>query len=531
MHNLDQSVSNGLETLAAWDRCFSVREAVWWLDDEVDADTVKQGILGDGRFLSLGRSGWGTEHFLPIRAALRWWCGLNIKLAHIQVSELSKSQLAQNINSLYKYPLWHAPPTVLIELGQRFGLVSVSWKPDRYVFPVAHILRFLNSSLRMDTEELLEVCCAPRNKPANSQLNLFKRASVVEAVEAQLESAGPKICHIIKSREGIPPYKRATLEELGVAYGVTRERIRQLESKFWRGRRHPRQRGNLKQLGLSLIQLVIEHRSLVFDMAWEDTPHLCLAAKYFGVPYVSTMVGNLLVVGADDFDWHPVRGIGLNDGEAAIEEVAKLLQPKLLEFLERNAVLKICQALLSDARGRLTKQEKVYLALRQFCRSAHYTEVTKEYSRMYPGDEMSEHNIHATLSRCAAPDLEQYGIVWVGAKGTYGLKEHGFKRPDLSLFDTVTKIVQEKYAASRKPVHVSVIIAELGRYRQVVNSASIAFATGANTDLHQVDQDYFVPKDGQAELGTGGDANELDRVLREFKEAQSTQERRNGASY
>ena len=88
---------------------------------------------------------------------------------------------------------------------------------------------------------------------------------------------------------------------------------------------------------------------------------------------------------------------------------------------------------------------------------------------------MTEHNVHAILSRCAAPELEQYGIVWVGAKGIYALKEHGYERPPMRLFDAVSKIVQEKYNNNQRPIHITAIASALPMHHPTVNRASLTF--------------------------------------------------------
>jgi RNA polymerase primary sigma factor len=52
---------------------------------------------------------------------------------------------------------------------------------------------------------------------------------------------------IIELRHGLRDHNPLTLEEIGVRFGVTRERIRQIEAKALRKLRHPTRLGNLFQ--------------------------------------------------------------------------------------------------------------------------------------------------------------------------------------------------------------------------------------------------------------------------------------------
>ena len=126
----------------------------------------------------------------------------------------------------------------------------------------------------------------------------------------------------------------------------------------------------------------------------------------------------------------------------------------------------------------------------------------------------STNSIHAVLSR------ETQGIVWVGQRGTFALREWGYERPALGLFDAVTAIVTDKYAEIGKPVPLNVIRAELPQYRDFVKETSLIFATSMNEQLRQVGKDAFVPKDPSEEpeeVGISDD--ELDLVLKQFRES------------
>ena len=60
-----------------------------------------------------------------------------------------------------------------------------------------------------------------------------------ETIRAILAEMSPREAGIISLRDGLSGGRTRTLEEIGEAYGVTRERIRQIESKTMSKLRHP----------------------------------------------------------------------------------------------------------------------------------------------------------------------------------------------------------------------------------------------------------------------------------------------------
>ena len=67
-----------------------------------------------------------------------------------------------------------------------------------------------------------------------------------EKLAEVLSTLSPKEAHIIKMRFGLDDGNIYTLEEVGLRFGLTRERIRQIEGKALRRLRHPRRARQLK---------------------------------------------------------------------------------------------------------------------------------------------------------------------------------------------------------------------------------------------------------------------------------------------
>ena len=67
-----------------------------------------------------------------------------------------------------------------------------------------------------------------------------------EKVEEVLATLSPREARILRLRFGLDNGRTYTLEEVGQKFGLTRERIRQIEGKALRRLRHPRRARQLK---------------------------------------------------------------------------------------------------------------------------------------------------------------------------------------------------------------------------------------------------------------------------------------------
>ncbi len=137
---------------------------------------------------------------------------------------------------------------------------------------------------------------------------------------------------------------------------------------------------------------------------------------------------------------------------------------------------------------RLNKEQKVYLALRTIGKPAYSAKITEVYNSLFPEHPSTEYNIYAVLGR------EKYGVVWIGIRSTFALKEWGYEHPSETLFNTVTKIVEEKYKETTRPVPFTVIVAEMGKDRQVVRNSSLTIASYRNPNLRHIGKNSFIPK-------------------------------------
>jgi RNA polymerase primary sigma factor len=68
-----------------------------------------------------------------------------------------------------------------------------------------------------------------------------------DKLEELLKSLPPREANVLRLRFGLEDGKAYTLEEVGEKFGLTRERIRQIEGRALRRLRHPRRAGELKE--------------------------------------------------------------------------------------------------------------------------------------------------------------------------------------------------------------------------------------------------------------------------------------------
>ena len=498
-----REILNLLDTFAARNRCFTLREVSDWAADPVASEQLRPAFGQDARFIRIGQGAREAEYFLPERELFRWWAGFNWRLVDLGQARLTEGQLTTALNSLRPEGAWSAPPGDILNYGRQFGLVAVAWTPGIYVFPLAYILAQTTPRLRPAFQAALTAFEEPKAR------DLALRQKAAEVVETVLAQCDPRNAYILKGREGLPPRQRIfTLAELGRELGRTRERVRQVERQFWHRLNNPAPKGPAPTYdGSALIpafiaELMRRQGSLLLDPEDGDTPWARFLAKSAGVPYARAKAGPGIALGISDLQTPARQALAAAAPKADNPYLlANQLARGPLAYLGGSDLQRLADAIV-DKRPprRRTKSEKVYAVLQHLGQPAHFSEVAAVYNRLFPDDPTSEHNIHGILTNCGKPDSERYGIVWIGSGGTYALKENGYARPKLGLFDAVTKIVTEQYAATGQPVSVSVIAAELGKQRPIINPASFAYATSLNPRLEKVAKDHYIPKD----LGSEG---------------------------
>ncbi len=119
--------------------------------------------------------------------------------------------------------------------GKIDWMMRVSWLPLSLESPIN------------DDEEDSELGMFVEDQLTPSPIQSAYTKMLREKIEAVLETLPPREARILRLRFGLENGHTYTLEEVGQKFGLTRERIRQIESKALRRLRHPRRSRQLKE--------------------------------------------------------------------------------------------------------------------------------------------------------------------------------------------------------------------------------------------------------------------------------------------
>jgi RNA polymerase primary sigma factor len=111
------------------------------------------------------------------------------------------------------------------------------------VFKVRKIMKIAQEPISLETpigeEEDSHLGDFVEDRTAVSPIDAVIAASLKSQAEGVLRTLTPREAEVLRRRFGIGDGTEHTLEEVGKAFNVTRERIRQIESKALRKLRHP----------------------------------------------------------------------------------------------------------------------------------------------------------------------------------------------------------------------------------------------------------------------------------------------------
>ena len=501
----DNKIIYILNVFAQYEHCFTLEDLSNIADPEFDSELLKYALLNDSRFKLLNKENSNKKYFIPKRRLFQWFCQLNLRLAQAKKIRLSKHQLAILISFLCIHERWDTPPTEVIQFGKQFGFIGTTCTENQYIFPLAYILSFMSYSLSEVTVKYI----IKEISSDTIDVNFPFRHLAQELIKEKFSCFTERECYIIKAREGLLTGKKMTLEWIGIHYGITRERVRQIESKFWYKLQHPVHDPTFSRA--LIYNIMSKQGSLTITANSSEALIMSFLSKCVGVPYAKLSRINLAILGTlpEDIMLPKSRRLILDDIDLT-SIISRWEKEGRLCLIKRDLQL-LAENIVRFRLRCLNKVQKAYLALRTIGKPAHSAKITGIYNSLFPDQPSTEHNIHAVLSH------EKYGVVWIGIRSTFALKEWGYEHPSATLFDTVTKIVEEKYKETTRPVSFEIIVTEMGKYRQFVNHNSLTIAVHCNPNLRCIGKNAFVPKEPGKETQEEIYAEELDRILREFK--------------
>ncbi len=169
-----------------------------------------------------------------------WWIRQAITRALIEQSKAIRIPVhtAEIINKITKVMAEHVQET-----GEEPTLSEVA---DRLKIPiekVKEVLQIARDTISLETpigdEDSSYLKDFIEDKDVLSPLDVAMESDLKKQIDRILSSLTPKEEQIIRKRFGIGEDEPRTLEEVGLEFDVTRERIRQIEAKAIRKLRHP----------------------------------------------------------------------------------------------------------------------------------------------------------------------------------------------------------------------------------------------------------------------------------------------------
>ncbi len=136
------------------------------------------------------------------------------------------------------------------ELGREPTMEEIAKAMDMPVEKVEEVLKIAQEPISLETpigeEEDSHLGDFIEDKVIPAPAEAATRQLLKEQLEAVLNSLSKREREVLKLRFGLEDGKPCTLEEVGRRFGVTRERIRQIEAKALRKLRHPTRSKKLK---------------------------------------------------------------------------------------------------------------------------------------------------------------------------------------------------------------------------------------------------------------------------------------------
>lgn len=497
----EEGVSSVINAFAYCPIFFNIEEISNFFEQDVSS-FIKNSLLKDDRFLILSSANEQEEHHISKIILLRWFLYFNYKLSRIREFRLSKIHLIYSISSLLAGPSFSSIPKEIINFAEPLGLISSIDDSDDFIFPLARVFSFLDVNFTSAIEKTVEdFRLGRRSVPTINMMS--------EKILSQLDKQkiSKKDWEMFQSR-----LHQKTLSEIGKVHGITRERVRQICKKI-ESKKFIKKYISENFLVFLVNLYLYSSPKLILYFNPEHLSKFFLLCKTYNIPYAFFIDKGSIIIAHKR-----------NEFERIKKSFKKLMiknpdPPMLINFLKKRSRIFLSTQDLKFLANKLfenylSQDIRVYLSLKSIGKPAHYSEIHNKFIELFPGEECSERNVHAALTRTGME--KRYGIVWVGVNGVYALKEWGFDRPELTLYDAVKTIVIESYNKTGRPVSFETIRAEIGKHRQLINPSSFTMAVYFNPLLSCVNKNYFVPRDSDEIKQKELDIENLDVQLNNF---------------
>lgn len=475
----------------------------------VDRNELIRHLKSENRFIILGKQAKpGTIQILPKRPYLSMVLDISLKALDRGIRTVNSQRFFSYVSEIVETPLSKQDENILVNHACRYALAAFS-SEDEIAFPAVTLLSQISDELvEMFTREVVGLF------NINPTKKEFERI-IVKEIESffDLFISNRRNLEILLLRSGMKDGKKYILEEIGSSYNLTRERVRQIEKSFDKKLNYYRRRVDFMEKAFLYILMKHGGKRIYSEKDGKDLYRLKFIGKLYDIP-LSKMVDyelyflgidNELVEYIEELHGHP----DCIDEEYAFEMIGSI-EGLFLSFKEKEYLSGLIS---TKVRKSIRWEDLIYIAMGIIGRPAHYTEVAQVCKELIPEKDVTPRLVLAVLSRDPEEQKRDGVWVWTGARGIYALREWGYSRPSLSIFDTVYEIVNNIYGQTGKPVSLNTVYAEIGKYRQVINRNSVNIACYCNQNLIVVDKDRFIP--GERELQQDDDdGSDMDTALR-----------------